>query len=175
MEDTPNTKKENILLFGVGKRLYAIIDEIIAHGYNVLAAADNDSTKQGESIAYQDITFPVISPTKISEYQFDKIIVTLALFARQYEVNEPLLSMGIPAEKIGGWELGKFLDYPVISGSMKNISSGKLYFDVSIMARHDDGTGIQRVVNNLYRNMTNVINDSIIPIRRFGVLLSAWS
>jgi len=172
VDDMLKSTKENVLIFGVGQYLYEIIDYIV-RDYNILAVVDNDSCKVGNFVICSDKKIPIISPSSIGKYEFDKIIVTLYFCSYQYAVYQQLLSLNIPSKKIYGWGNGKPFEYPLVNGIMKNNTWGKFFFDVNLVSVRDVGTGVQRVTNNLYRNLFTLLNDSLVPIRWFGELITA--
>lgn len=86
---------EKIIIFGVGSELEKMISRNYFIGYEIVAFCDNDCKKWGQ--IYEDKT--IISPNKINEYTFDKIMITTKLYAD--EIREQLLRQyGIVEGKI---------------------------------------------------------------------------
>lgn len=83
--------EQKVLLYGFGKRFFENLEQI-EKKYKIVAIADSDYRKQGKYERYD-----IISPLEISEYSFDKIIIT----PREFQgILIVLQALGIPNEQI---------------------------------------------------------------------------
>lgn len=63
---------KKIIVFGVGDRLYHLIESEYLKGFEVMAFCDNDVSKQGKMLSGVE----VISPANIEKYEFDAIYIS---------------------------------------------------------------------------------------------------
>lgn len=85
---------EKVLVFGTGKRAVRVINYIEKSEHKLLALVDNDKKKQG---TYYGI-YPIIAPTRINEYPYDKIIICSVFFNEIY--GQLIKLFNISKEKI---------------------------------------------------------------------------
>lgn len=91
-----------ILIFGIGT-LYGVAKQAnLFEKDEILAFVDNDESKQSTLFENK----PVISPQSISEYSFEKIIITILDYDKVYF---QLISLGIDAEKIFCYAKGNII------------------------------------------------------------------
>lgn len=84
----------NIIIFGAGASGRMLYDEASRRG-NVIAFADNDPNKWGQTIC----GIPIYEPQKcLLSMEYDTVIV--AAFCGLNEIRQQCLELGIPAEKI---------------------------------------------------------------------------
>lgn len=157
-----------LILFGAGKRLQNCLKNDITCKHEILAIADNNTEKQETSIILADCQIPIIAPEHISEYNFDAVALTTSKDEFLTAILKQLNSMGIPYNKIALLNPTGELSYfpkilPVLWDNTKN---HPIYYDVTSISNHDSGTGIQRVVNHLYRNLAK-LRPTIVPSRLF--------
>ncbi len=85
---------KQIYIWGAGYGARQVIEEIDNTKTAILGILDHDKRKQGADI-FPGI--PILSPTEISEKEFDYILISV----KKYEsVEEECTTLGIPAEKI---------------------------------------------------------------------------
>lgn len=86
---------KKIIVFGIGRRMYEYKMRNAFEGMDIIAYADNDSSKYTQRI--DGIT--IISPQEISNYDFDEIYIASDLYYA--EIREQLISeCGIKSELI---------------------------------------------------------------------------
>lgn len=116
-------KKARVLLYGLGKR-FIENKEVLEKEYDIVAIADCDSKKHGRYGTYD-----VVSPLKICEYSFDRLIIT----PKDYQGILPVLqALEIPNEKL---EL--LISDKIYEHTWKKISMRPLY-DGGVCYRFDN-------------------------------------
>lgn len=75
---------EKIIVFGVGHELRKMVSRNYFTEYEIIAFCDNDCKKWGQEYEGKKI----ISPDKINEYSYDKIMITTTLY--ENEIREQL-------------------------------------------------------------------------------------
>lgn len=106
----------NVLIYGLGKR-FSDNRDILMQKYNIVAIVDSNPNKQGR---YEGIE--VISPLKIENYHFDKIIITPENYD---DIILLLQALAIPNEKI---EL-----------FVSEEECGHIWSEVSLVPQYEDG------------------------------------
>lgn len=125
-------KKARVLLYGLGKK-FIENKEVIEERCDIVAIADCDDKKHGRYDAYD-----VVSPLKICEYSFEKLIIT----PRDYQGILPILqALRIPNEKIELFvcDKDKIYEHTWKSISMRPLYEGGVYcrFDhIHILAKN---------------------------------------
>ncbi len=111
-------KKTRVLLYGLGKR-FIENKEVIEGKYDIVAIVDCDDRKHGR---YN--TYDVVSPLKICEYSFEKLIITPG----DYQGILPVLQvLRIPNEKIELFVYDKIYDHTWKNVSMRPLYDGGVY------------------------------------------------
>lgn len=154
-----------IIIFGAGKMTIRFLEENDNILYDILAIADNDESRQGTELVHGDRSFKIISAEEILKYEFDLVLITIANLGFQLEIMTQLTGMGIPYDKV------KFLRNRKIENGIRVLDDynaendeNVILFDVTKIAQNDNGTGIQRTVNELYRNMSSM-GAEICPVQ----------
>lgn len=93
---------EKVIIFGMGYNLKRILMKGMLAGYEVLAYCDNDRSKWGKY--YNNIE--IISPEKLNEYIFDKIIISTEKYAVEIE-RQLIENYKIPTEQIVTIDIAK--------------------------------------------------------------------
>ncbi len=157
-----------LILFGAGKRLQNCLKNDITCKHEILAIADNNTEKQETSIILADCQIPIIAPEQISEYNFDAVALTTSKDEFLTAILKQLNSMGIPYNKIALLNpTGELSYFPkILPAKQLNTPEMPIYYDVTSISKYDSGTGIQREVNNLYRNLTK-LHPNIVPSQMF--------
>lgn len=101
-------RKENAVVFGMGA-FYAGQHQYIAHFFDVVAAVDNDTEKQGRTIYGQT----VYHPKKLLELEYDCILVTTADQKFSLQIKKQLLEMGISEAKLRFSAAGGIAPYSI--------------------------------------------------------------
>lgn len=112
-------KKERVLLYGLGKRFVDHKEEIEGK-YDIVAIADCDNGKHGRYDIYD-----VVSPLKICEYSFEKLIIT----PEKYQGILPVLqALGVSNDKIELLVYDKIYEHTWKSVSMRPLYDGSVYY-----------------------------------------------
>ena len=151
----------DVVLFGAGEGVKKIKE--IFNQHNIIAIADNDTSKIGEMIGLGDSHIRIIAPSEIIYLKFDYVVVSTLRQDYQSQILNQLLTLNIPLEKIITVQDGEIVSYPEILPA-SNTPSRKIYFDVTYITDHNALSGVPRVCNNLYRELTNSSN-GVFPVR----------
>ncbi len=155
----------DIILFGAGKMTTLFLERDDSFQYNILAVADNDKTKHGSKISVGNRCLDVISAEEIVSYSFDMILITLYNFSHQLEIASQLVSLGLSRDVIKFLHNTNVVNCVTVKDEHNYpINNNTFLFDVTSISIYDYGTGIQRVVRELYRNLLD-LGINICPVQ----------
>lgn len=167
---------KKVVIFGAGSYWNKFLCKKILGKYSVIAILDNDKNKQGTKFCFGNYYIPIESPEYIFNISgYEAVIISLGFSMTKYSAVCQMSKLGVPDEKIYLWENNRLVHYPHILGDKQNkMDSPRILFDVSQISQNDNQTGIQRVVNNIYKNIQDM-GENIVPVRLFGKLITSRS
>lgn len=169
-----SSQLHDVILFGAGIRLHNLFSSGYFADYHILAIVDNDPAKYGRCPIAGAIN--IVPPTEIQNYdgQYDGVLITVSLGKICLDIVRQLLDINVPQDKIYLCSGNGPLPLPHIIGVLHDHDFGRLYYDVTDITFWDNGTGIQRVINNLYLNLHHLKENTIIPVRYFGQYITSY-
>lgn len=155
-----------IVMFGAGNALHEILDADFCAEHDVVGIVDNDISKHGRRISCGITQVEISSVNRLREMDFDRIYISVYLYEIVHEISLQLQSLGVPLGKIFSRSNGVWIRVPEIRKWPSNLPSNqRLFYDTSQIAVSDIGTGIQRIVNNLFVYLRRYYDGNLFSFR----------
>lgn len=148
------------IIWGAGRGLETIKQLKEIKNYNIKAVVDSDETKWGNSIKVLDQELSIVAPDDIKNYAVECIILSVLVREIQYDIVNQLSQLNIKKKVlILSMARDKLIPFPEIKGEYKRIGNNATVFsDVSVIAVTDYKSGIQRVVNSIHNNISDLVS-----------------
>lgn len=155
-----------IVIFGAGNALEEMLASDVIYKHELVAVADNSVQKIGKKIRFQGNEIEIISADYLTSVVFDRIYISVYDKGSVFEITMQLEKLGIGADKMFCRNREDWKAVPIVRPwPQQSIREGRIFYDVTQIVNKDIGTGIQRVVNNLFVNLRNLYMERIIPCR----------
>lgn len=164
-----------LIALGAGDRFRTLLQRKFFAAHELVAVMDNAHEKQGKVLSNGDMTYVVQSLASLNAYDYDGILITVESMDIKRALREQLLSIGVPAEKILLPRNNRVVSWASLESDIFSYRAGNnaVYVDVSLVTEVDFATGVQRVVNELYANMRNCQELSMVPFQWVGKALTS--
>lgn len=164
-----------IIAFGIGKRFQMMMERKFFDKFELIALIDNSPSMQGRKIEYRGVQYLVQPPSRIAGCSYDGILLTVESYSIKKAMRDQLDETGIPLDKIWIPRDKRVVSWPDLEPDefLHLPDRKRLYVDVSLITEMDAGTGIQRVVNNLYKNMRGWQDTNVVPFQWFGQMITS--
>lgn len=162
-----------VVIFGAGRNFKKLLKKGYLSDLDIVAITDNDYSNQSKLIdCLPNADF--IKPNDITNRSFDKVLITVLLPKFRVSIVSQLLHLGISSEKIlYALTNGDFEELPTVSEQAAFYAADDdLYMDTTMITSFDYKAGIQRLVNNLYKNIA-ALKPNTIPVRYIGEYISS--
>lgn len=155
-----------VIIFGAGKALEEVLASDVISEHELVAIADNSVQKIGQKIRIKGDEFEILPADNLTSVSFDRLYISVCDRGSIFEITMQLGKLGIDTNKIFARNKEDWVAVPLVRPwPQQSIQEGRIFYDVTQIANKDIGTGIQRVVNNLFANLRNLYNERIIPSR----------
>lgn len=147
------------IIWGAGRGLKRVEETKGINKFNIRAIVDSDKEKWGKVKKFCGKELRIISPSEIKNYDVGYVILSLLNRSAQFEIVHQLSQMKTKTEILMlSMEMDELIPFPKIKGEYERGKNKAVIFsDVSEIAVRDSKSGIQRVVNNIHANNTNLV------------------